>query len=100
LYKKKNEGGEKTGSSDDKFVFAKKKAVQKTNSSNDDFEEKNWLMEMRVVMNQKGIKLSHSINQPLSAEDSNKTNLIIQSHWTIIYCMKTNVFHGTVCGDF
>ncbi len=37
--KKENEGGEKTDSSNEEFVFVKKKAVQKTNSSNDYFEE-------------------------------------------------------------
>jgi hypothetical protein len=37
--RKENEGGEKTESSDKEFVFVKKKAVQKTNSSNDYFEE-------------------------------------------------------------
>jgi hypothetical protein len=36
---KKNKGGEKTESSDKEFVFVKKKAVQKTNSSDDYFEE-------------------------------------------------------------
>jgi hypothetical protein len=40
--KKENEGGEKTNSSNNKFVFVKKKAVQKTYSSNDDFEENKW----------------------------------------------------------
>ncbi len=42
--KKENECGEKTDSSDDKVVFVKEKAVQKTDSSHDDFEEKNQLM--------------------------------------------------------
>ncbi len=37
--KKENEGGEKTKSSDKEFVFVKKKAVQKTDSSNNYFEE-------------------------------------------------------------
>ncbi len=37
--KKENEGGEKTDSSDKEFVIVEKKAVQKTNSSNDYFEE-------------------------------------------------------------
>jgi hypothetical protein len=58
--KKENEGGEKTESSDKEFVFVKKKAVQKTDnsddsfeenklaSSNDDFEKINRLMETRM----------------------------------------------------
>jgi hypothetical protein len=46
--KNENEGGEKAYSSDDETVFIKEKAVQKTNSSNDGFEEKKWLMEMRM----------------------------------------------------
>jgi hypothetical protein len=37
--KKENEGGEKTDSTDKEFVFVKKKAVQKTDSSNDYVEE-------------------------------------------------------------
>ncbi len=37
--KKENEGGEKTDSSDEDFVIVEKKAVQKTDSSNDYFEE-------------------------------------------------------------
>ncbi len=37
--KKGNEGGEKTNSSDEEFVINKKKAVQKTDSSNVYFEE-------------------------------------------------------------
>ncbi len=37
--KKENKGGEKTKSSDKEFVFVKKKAVQKTDSCNDYFEE-------------------------------------------------------------
>jgi hypothetical protein len=37
--KKKNEGGEKADSSDKEFVIVEKKAVQKTDSSNDYFEE-------------------------------------------------------------
>jgi hypothetical protein len=37
--KKGNEGGEKTDNSDNKFVIVEKKVVQKTNSSNDYFEE-------------------------------------------------------------
>jgi hypothetical protein len=36
--KKENEGGEKTDSSNEEFVFVKKKAVQKTDISNDYFE--------------------------------------------------------------
>ena len=58
--KNENEGVEKTKSSDKEFVFVKKKAVQKTNSSddyfeenksassNDDFEKNNWIIEMRM----------------------------------------------------
>jgi hypothetical protein len=46
--KKENKGGEKTDSSNDETVFVKEKTVQKTDSSKDDFEEKNWLMEMRM----------------------------------------------------
>ncbi len=86
---KKTEGGEKTDSSDKEFVIAKKKAVQKTNSSedyfeenklassNDDFEKnksahgnKNELIE--EVMKQKGIKLRSLISKPLSDEERNK----------------------------
>ncbi len=37
--KKENGSGEKTDSSDEEFVFVKKKAVQKTNSRDDYFEE-------------------------------------------------------------
>jgi hypothetical protein len=37
--KKENKGGEKIDSSDDKFGFVNKKAVQKIYSSDDDFEE-------------------------------------------------------------
>jgi hypothetical protein len=37
--KKENGSGEKTDSSNKEFVFLKKKAVQKTDSSNDYFEE-------------------------------------------------------------
>jgi hypothetical protein len=39
LTKKVNEGGEKTNSSNKEFVITKKKAVQKTDSSNVYFEE-------------------------------------------------------------
>jgi hypothetical protein len=39
LLKKENEDGEKTDSSNEEFVFVKKKDVQKTNSSDDYFEE-------------------------------------------------------------
>jgi hypothetical protein len=58
--KKENEGGEKTESSNEEFVFIQKKAVQKTDSrdnyfeenksasSNDDFGKKNRLMETRM----------------------------------------------------
>jgi hypothetical protein len=58
--KKENEGGEKTDSSNVEFVFVKKKAVQKTDSSDEyfeenklassdnDFQKKNWLMETRM----------------------------------------------------
>jgi hypothetical protein len=82
--KKENKGGEKTNSSEDKLVFVKKKAVQKTDSSNDDFEEiklthGNENEHIEEVMNQKGIKLSQLINQPLSDEDSNKINQIIKN---------------------
>jgi hypothetical protein len=57
---KENEGGEKTDSSDKEFVIVEKKAVQKTNSSNnyfeenkpatskDDFEKLNRLMKTRM----------------------------------------------------
>jgi hypothetical protein len=38
--KKENKGGEKSDSSNDKLVFLKKKAVWKTESSDDDFEKK------------------------------------------------------------
>jgi hypothetical protein len=37
--KKENKGGEKTNSSNKEFGFVNKKAVQKTYSSDDDFEE-------------------------------------------------------------
>jgi hypothetical protein len=37
--KKENESGEKTDSSDEEIVFVRKKAVQKTDSSNNYFEE-------------------------------------------------------------
>ena len=58
--KKENEGGEKTESSNEEFVFIQKKAVQKTDSSNiyfeenkpatskDDIEKVNRLMETRM----------------------------------------------------
>jgi hypothetical protein len=51
--KKKNKVGEKTNSSDNELVYVRKKAVQKTDSSDDDFEEKKWLMQMRMSRLQK-----------------------------------------------
>jgi hypothetical protein len=78
--KKENEGGEKTDSRDNKFVLVNKKAVQKTDSSdnyfeenksassNDDFE-KNTLAHgnenehIEEVMNQKEIELCSLIKK-------------------------------------
>jgi hypothetical protein len=94
--KKENEGGEKTDSSNKEFVFAKKKAVQKTNSSHDDFKEKklassdddveknklahgNKNEHIEEVMKQKGIKLRSLMIEPLSDEERNKINQIIKN---------------------
>ncbi len=76
---KENKGGEKTDSSDDELVYVEKKTVQKTDSSNNDFEEKNSAhgnedKHIEEVMKKKGNKLRELINQPLSDEDSNKIN--------------------------
>jgi hypothetical protein len=93
---KKNEGGEKTDSSNNKFVFVKKKAVQKTDSSDNYFEENklassdndfennksaygNENEHIQEVMNQKGIELCSLINKPLSDEERNKINQIIKN---------------------
>ncbi len=94
--KKENEGGEKTESSDEEFVFAKKKAVQKIDSSDNYFEEnksassnndfeknksahgnKNEYIE--EDMKQKGIKLRSLIIEPFFDEERNKTNQIIKN---------------------
>jgi hypothetical protein len=40
LHLKNNKGGEKTNSSDNKLVYDEKKSVQKTDNSDNDFEEK------------------------------------------------------------
>jgi hypothetical protein len=94
--KKENEGGEKTDSSNKEFVFVKKKAVQKTDSSNDYFEGKktassdndfeknksahgNKNEHIEEVMKQKGIELRSLIIEPLSDEERNKINQIIKS---------------------
>jgi hypothetical protein len=82
--KKRKKGGEKTNSSDDKVVFVKEKAVQKTDSSHDDFEEiksthENENEHIEEVMNQRGIELNLLINEPLSNEDSSKINQIIKN---------------------
>jgi hypothetical protein len=93
--KKENEGGEKTESSDEEFVFVKRKAVQKTNSSDDYFEENksassnddfeinksaygNKNEHIEEVMNQKGVELRSLIIKPLSDEEHNKINQIIK----------------------
>jgi hypothetical protein len=90
---KKSYGGEKTKSSDEEFVIVKKKAVQKTDSSNDYFEEnksassgddfeknksaqRNKNKRIEEVMKQKGIKLRSLIIPPLSDEERNKINQI------------------------
>jgi hypothetical protein len=97
--KKENEGGAKTESSDKEFVFVKKKAVQKTNSSvnyfeenksassNDDFEKNksahgNKNEHIEEDMKQKGIKLCSLIIEPLSDEERNKINQIIKNKET------------------
>jgi hypothetical protein len=94
--KKENEGGEKTKSSNEEFVFVKNKAVQKTDSSDDYFEEnklassnndfeKNKLAHgnenehIEEDMKQKGIKLHSLIIEPLSDEEHNKINQIIKN---------------------
>ncbi len=94
--KKENEGGEKTERSDKKFDFVKKKAVQKTNSSNDYFEENksassdddfeknksahgNKNEHIEQDMKQKGIELHSLIIEPLSDEEHNKINQIIKN---------------------
>ena len=94
--KKENEGGEKTESSDKEFVFVKKKAVQKTNSSDnyfeenklassdDDFEKNNSAHgneneHIEEDMKQKGIELHSLIIKPLSDEECNKINQIIKN---------------------
>jgi hypothetical protein len=82
--KKEKKDGEKTDSSNDELVFVEKKAVQKTNSSDNVFEERksahgNENEDIEEVMNQKGNKLRELINQPLSNEDSNKINQIIKN---------------------
>jgi hypothetical protein len=94
--KNENEGGEKTKSSDEEFVFVKKKAVQKINSSNDYFEENksassNYDFEKNKLahgnknehieedMKQKGIKLRSLMIEPLSDEKHNKINQIIKN---------------------
>jgi hypothetical protein len=88
-----NEGGEKTDSSDKEFVINKKKAVQKTDSSNIYFEENkpatskddvekhksahgNGNEHIEKVMKQKGIKLHSLIFEDLSGEELNKINEI------------------------
>ncbi len=58
MSKKENKGGEKTNSSNHKLDYVKEIAVQKTDSSHDDFEEKksahgNENEHIEEVMNQK-----------------------------------------------
>ncbi len=94
--KKENEGGQKTESSDKEFVFVKKKAVQKTDSSdnyfeenksassNDDFEKNksahgNKNEHIEEDMKQKEIKLHSLITEPLSDEERNKINQIMKN---------------------
>jgi hypothetical protein len=94
--RKENEGGEKTESSNEEFVFVKKKPVQKTDSSEDYFEEnksassdddfeKNKLAHgnknehIEEDMKQKGIELHSLIIEPLSDEERNKINQIIKN---------------------
>ncbi len=65
------------------MVNVEKKAVQKTDSSIEDLEEKqtahgNKNEHIEEVMNQKGIKLRELINQSISDDDSNKINQIIE----------------------
>ncbi len=87
------------------MVFVKEKAVQKTDSSHDDFEEKksahgNENEHIEEVMNQKGIKFYLLINEALSDEDSNKINQIIkikkQSKGTYIYYENKEVSWGSM----
>jgi hypothetical protein len=94
--KKENEGKGETDSSKEEFVFVKKKAVQKTDSSNDYFEENklassnddfeknksahgNKNEHIEEVMNQKGVELRSLITKPLSDEEHNKINQIIKN---------------------
>ena len=94
--KKGNEGGEKTNSSNKEFVTNKKKAVQKTDSSedylegnksassNDDFEKNKWAHgnkneHIEEDMKQKGIELRSLIIEPLSDEECNKISQIIKN---------------------
>ncbi len=94
--KKENEGGEKTKSSGEEFVFVKKKAVQKTDSSDDYFEENksassdddfeknksahgNKNEHIEEDMKQKGIELHSLIIETLSDEERNKINQIIKN---------------------
>jgi hypothetical protein len=88
--------GRKTKSSDKEFVFVKKKAVQKTDSSDDYFEENklsssnndfeknksahgNKNEHIEEDMKQKGIKLCSLIVEPLSDEECSKINQIIKN---------------------
>ncbi len=94
--KKENEGGEKTESRDKEFVFVKKKAVQKTDSSNNYFEENksassnddfeknksahgNENEHIEEDMKRKGIELRSLIIEPLSDEECNKISQIIKN---------------------
>jgi hypothetical protein len=80
--KRENKGGEKTDSSDEEFVFVQKKAVQKTNSSDNYFEENKLASSdddfeknksahgyknehIEEVMKQKGVELRSLIIKPL-----------------------------------
>jgi hypothetical protein len=91
--KKENEGGEKTNSSKEEFVIVEKKGVQKTDSSNNYFEENklatskddfeknksahgNRNEPIEEVMKQKRIKLRSLIIKVLSDEERNKINEI------------------------
>ena len=91
-----SQGGEKTESSNEEFVFVKKKAVQKTDSSDNYFEENksassdddfeknksahgNKNEHIEQDMKQKGIELHSLIIEPLSDEEHNKINQIIKN---------------------